>query len=336
MKRCRTVSVAKAGVIILLLVFALGGDCVAAQKINYPTRPITFITPYGPGGSGDLLARAYADALKTILPQPLEVVNRAGGATVPGTVEVIKARPNGYTILCGSTNNLLVPPQLNPDIPFKGPQDVQNIITAGILPMVFAVGANQPWKTMRELLDYAKANPGKIVVGLVGIGGGTHIHFMHMLKVTGVSMTYVPNDSAAVAVTQILGGHAQGACLNLGPLVPSVRAGRARLLAFFLEERMKSFDPDVPTFKELGYDVITEGSTFVISAPKGTPREIIAVLYDACRKAQQTEKFQRFLKDNAIITNDRGADYWDLELQKQFKWYTGFLKEIDLMKSKKN
>ena len=335
MERSITAWAARAALIILLFASLPGADCSGAPKINYPTRPITFIVPYAPGGPSDLIARAYTDTLKTILPQPLEVVNRAGGATVPGTIEVIKARPNGYTILFGSTNTLMVHPQLNTDTPFKGPQDVQSIITAGIMPMVFAVGGNQPWKTMKELLDYAKANPGKVVVSLSGIGGGTHIHFMHMLKVTGVNMTYVPNDGAGPAVTQLLGGHAQATCLNLAPLVPHVRAGRARLLAFFLEERMKSFDPSIPTFKELGYDVITEGNTYVIGGPKGMPKEIIAILHDSFRKAQQTEKFQKFLKDNAIVTDDRGADYWDPELQKQFKWYTGFLKEINLMRPKK-
>jgi tripartite-type tricarboxylate transporter receptor subunit TctC len=306
-------------------------SATAAQADDYPSRMITLIIPSPAGGPTDLLGRAYTEALKGILPQPIEVVNKGGGAQIPATVEVINSKPDGYKLILTSTFPMTVQPLRNPDLPIKGPQDILPIITGGTLPIIFAVGADQPYKNMQEVLDYAKANPGKLRVAHVGIGTEPYVHLKNLEKVAGVQMTDVPFKGAAPVITAVLGGHIEAVVFSMAAVAPHHRAGKMRVLGVFRDERLEAF-PDIPTMKELGYDVMTEGLTFIVAGPVGLPKETLDTLYTSFKKAQQDPNFQKFIKDRIIIANDLGTDYWNAELQKQYKFYTGFLKEIGLTK----
>jgi tripartite-type tricarboxylate transporter receptor subunit TctC len=319
--------------VAFVTVFLASAICSrAAPKIEYPTRTITLIIPVPPGGPGDLMGRAYAEALKGILPRPIEVVNKGGAAQIPATVQVINSKPDGYTLAFTNTFPITVQPLRNPDLPIKGPQDIKPIITGGTIPIIFAVGADQPWKTMKEVIDYSKANPGKIRVAHVGVGSEPYLHLLSLEKVAGVHMTDVPFDGAAPATTALLGGNVEAICYSMAAVRPHFKSGKMRVLGIFLDQRMSAFDPDIPTMKELGYNALTEGLTFIVAGQVGLPREIVDILYDALKKAQQTPSFQKFLNTSMIVTNDHGTDYWNAELPRQYKFYAGFLKEIGLTK----
>jgi tripartite-type tricarboxylate transporter receptor subunit TctC len=317
--------------LILFVLASVIGTTSGAQKIDYPTRKVTLIVPNTPGGPTDMMARAYTEALKGIFPQPIEVVNKAGGVQVQGTMEVITAKPDGYKLVLVDTSPLFQPIR-DPNVPIKGPQDVKPIITAGKAPQVFAVGADQPWKTMKEVLDYAKANPGKIRVGHTGIGTPPQVHLLHLEKVAGVQVTDVPFAGAAPAITALLGKHVEAVSLSLTPVFPHYKSGKLRVLAIYLNQRMPSLDPNIPTLKELGYDVLTDGVSYIVAGPVGMPKEIVNILYDSFKKAQQTPGFQKYLSDSTLVTDDNDSDYWTAELQKQYKFYTHFLKEVGLTK----
>lgn len=319
-------------VALVIVLLASVIDSQSAPRIEYPKRMVTLVIPNPAGGPTDLMGRAYVEALKGIFPQPIEVVNKGGAAQIPATVQVINAKPDGYTLVLTGTFPMTVQPQRNPDLPIRGSQDIKPIITGGTIPIVFAVGANQPWKTMKEVLDYAKANPGKIRVAHVGIGTEPYIHLLSLEKSAGVQMTDVPFDGAAPAATALLGGNVEAIAFSVAAVLPHYRAGRVRVLGIFLDERMNAFDPNVPTMKELGYNTLTEGLTFVVAGQVGLPKEIVNIVYDSFKKAQQTPTFQKFLSNTMIVTNDRGTDYWTAELSRQYKFYTGFLKEIGLTK----
>jgi tripartite-type tricarboxylate transporter receptor subunit TctC len=315
----------------IIAVSLISGEC-ATKQTPYPTRSIKLVAPFAPGGPVDLVGRAYAEALKPLLPQPVEVVNKPGGGGVTGTVDTITSKPDGYTLVLNTSMTVAATPQLQTDMPLKGPQDVTPIITGFIVSNVFCVGADQPWKTMKELLAYAKANPGKVRIAHAGIGSPTHTHLAHLEMVAGVDFTDVPQGGAAPAVTAVLGNQIEGLVLNATAVDAQVKAGKMRVLATYTTKRLTDLDPNAPTFKELGYNVMTEGSTFVVMGPKDLPRDIVNVLYNGFRKAQDAPAFQSFVKKNLILVDDRGVDEWTKQLRDDYKFYGTFLKQIGLLK----
>jgi tripartite-type tricarboxylate transporter receptor subunit TctC len=323
---------AKLSIVTSMVMAIIAVSFISGVCATYPTRSIRLVAPFAPGGPVDLVGRAYAEALKPLLPQPVEVVNKPGGGGVTGTVETITSKADGYTLVLNTSMTVAGTPQLQPDMPLKGPQDVTPIITGFIVSNVLCVGADQPWKTMKDLLAYAKANPGKVRIAHAGIGSPTHTHLAHLEMVAGVDFTDVPQGGAAPAVTAVLGNQIEGLVLNATAVDAHVKAGKMRVLATFTQKRLADLDSNAPTFKELGYNVMTEGSTFVVMGPRDLPREVNNVLYNAFKKAQQTPAFQNFIKKNLILVDDRGVDEWTKQLQDDYKFYSTFLKQIGLIK----
>jgi tripartite-type tricarboxylate transporter receptor subunit TctC len=319
----------------LLVVSGMGvmnGEC-AQKGPAYPAKPITLIVPYTPGGPADLGARAYAEALKNILPHPIVVVNEGGGSTVPAVYKAVSSKPDGYTLLYGATNSFTVVPQLQPaEVPFKGPQDAKPIITAAYVPNIFCVGATQPWQTMKDLLAYAKANPEKIRVTATGMGSGPDIHLSHLEQLAGVKFTHINTPGAAQGITSVLGNQVEALVLNTTPVIPHFKAGKMRILATFTGERLKELDPNAPTLKELGYDVLAEGNLYLIFGPKGLPQNVVDTLYVAFKKAQQTESLKKFFENNGLFTDDRNPNALEKQLQEDYKFYSTFLKQLGLIK----
>jgi tripartite-type tricarboxylate transporter receptor subunit TctC len=323
---------AKLSIVTSMVMAIIAVSFISGVCATYPTRSIRLVAPFAPGGPVDLVGRAYAEALKPLLPQPVEVVNKPGGGGVTGTVETITSKADGYTLVLNTSMTVAGTPQLQPDMPLKGPQDVTPIITGFIVSNVLCVGADQPWKTMKDLLAYAKANPGKVRIAHAGIGSPTHTPLAHLEMVAGVDFTDVPQGGAAPAVTAVLGNQIEGLVLNATAVDAHVKAGKMRVLATFTQKRLADLDPNAPTFKELGYNVMTEGSTFLVMGPRDLPREVNNVLYNAFKKAQQTPAFQNFIKKNLILVDDRGVDEWTKQLQDDYKFYSTFLKQIGLIK----
>ncbi len=304
--------------------FFMAGDLPAAE---YPQKPVQILVGFTAGGSADLSARALAEAAKPFFPKTFAVVNRPGGGSVLATSELIKAAPDGYTLGLLDISALSVSPHLRSDLPYKpGVEDVRPIISCTIGHLAFAGKADAPWKTMNELIEYAKANPGKIRVGHAGLGSTSHLHLMS-LKVAGVPLTDVPFQGAAPSITALLGGHIEGVVMSVTPFLPHVRAGKLRYLGYFGDERDSTVPElkDVPTLKELGYNVITEGTPYFIAAPKGTPQRILDTLHDTFVKAEKSDFYRKFCLENMFIIELKGAAELKKDIESAYTFYGDFL-----------
>jgi tripartite-type tricarboxylate transporter receptor subunit TctC len=279
------------GIATALLCAAFGQTAPAAAQDTYPSRPITILIGFPPGGSVDLTARAIAPALERILGQPVVVQNRAGAAAAIGTQAAARAAPDGYTIAATTTQVTVLPVV---DEVFGRPpnftrDEFQPIARISADPVLLFVNAEQPWKSVKELVDDAKKRPGQIVYASGGLHGVTHLPVEMFLKAAGIKMRHLPTAGGGPAMTAVLGNNAALLSSHPGVSGPQVKAGKLRPLASWGAERIPAF-PDVPTFKELGYDV--EYYLWqALFAPKGVPEPIIKTLRAAVAKAVKEPDF---------------------------------------------
>lgn len=266
------------GTIAAALAFAM-----PASAADYPTKPIELIVPYAAGGGTDLVARAFADAAKAHLSEPIGIVNKTGGAGAVGFTEIMAARPNGYKIGMGTVEITMLPHMGAAAFTVS---DFVPIARLNAEPAAITVGIDAPWNTITEFLDYAKANPDAVRIGNSGTGAIWHIAAEALGNATDVSFNNVPYDGANPAVTALLGGHIEAVSVSPAEVSSHVAAGKLKILAVMAEERSTSF-PDVPTVKESGYDVSVATWRGIV-VPEGTPEEIVTALREAS-KATATE-----------------------------------------------
>ncbi len=315
------------GTVILMLL--TGGLLSAAE---YPTKAVSLLVGFPPGGPNDLSARAVAEAAKAFFPKPITVVNKPGGGGVVATSDMMRSLPDGYTLGQVDITHMAVAPHLEAGLPYKGPEDLSYVISTASGLNGLAVKADAPWKTIKEFLDYVKANPGKVRVGNSGISTSPDL-CMRSLTLAGVPVTNVPFAGAAPCVTAILGGHTEAACLNLTPLMPHVKSGKLKFLATFTKERFKDTPElkDVPTFRELGYkDVLTVGSDYFVGAPLKTPQYIINILYESLLKAEKTDFYRNFCRDNFLIVPMMGPAELKKETERNYAFFRDFLDKAGL------
>lgn len=312
----------------MLVVLGLLFMSACAGGSTYPERPVTLLVGFSPGGPNDLTARALAEAVKPLFPQPLEVVNRPGGGSAVATAELVRAKADGYTLCVCYGPALTLSPYIN-ELPYKGPQDIQPIIQGTVAPVFLAVRADAPWKNPAELVRYAQSNPGKVRIGHAGIGTIGHVTYEDLVRKSKTDLTAVPLPGAADAVKALLSGDVAGIQVNPAAVAGQLAAGRVRLLGAYTERRVPAF-PDVPTFKEHGYDVVGRSSYYFVAAPKGTAKEITQRLYDTFKKAEQSESFQKFAQDNYFVVDPLGPEEMERLLQEEYEFYRAFSKEVRL------
>src|SRR4051794_28682929 len=258
----------------------------ASAQSPYPTRNITMIVPFPPGGQADLAARPIAQALEKILGKPVIVDNRAGGGGGSvGNAAAARAEPDGYTLLI-TLSSLAVLPESDRLFGRPPAYEVSQFTpVARILadPTLLAVPASAPWKTLQDFVDDAKKRPGEIPYGSSGPYGTLHVAMEMFTSAAGIKLLHVPFRGAGPAVTALLSGTIQALASAPGVLKPQVDDGKMRVLANWGAERVQSF-PDLPTFKELGYTDVEFYIWAGLFTPKGVPEPIIRRLRDAMRE----------------------------------------------------
>jgi tripartite-type tricarboxylate transporter receptor subunit TctC len=254
-------------------VAALTGRASLAE--TYPSRPIRWVVGYAPGGTTDLLARLIADPLSRRLGQQVYIENRPGAGNNIGTDTVVKADPDGYTLLLVNPANG-INSSLYRKLPFNFIQDIAPVAGITRSPNIMEINPNLPVKTVAEFIDYCKANPGKVNMASSGIGTSVHMSGELFQAMAGIKMVHVPYRGAAPALTDLLAGHVDILFDNLPSSIGHVRAGLLRALAVTTAERSPAL-PDVPTVAETvpGYEA---SAWFGAGAPKRTPPEVIARL----------------------------------------------------------
>ena len=289
----------KARLIGLLVIFGLlVTSGLPARAADYPARPITLYIPFPAGGSADLTGRALAHAAARYLGQPVICENKAGGGGTVGPSLLVVRPPDGYTIGIspGSATNAWVMGKLN----FSLLEDLTPIIRYSAFVFGLVVRSDAPWKTIQELVTYARANPQKVTYGTGGVTTITYMAVEELSLMTGGRLVHMPFKGGADLNTALLGGHidAISDSTSWGPLVD---AGKFRLLVVYGTQRMPRY-PEVPTLKESGYD-LTFSSALQVVGPRGIPVPIVARLHDAFKKAMDDPEFLTVLKKYDMALN---------------------------------
>ena len=300
----------------LLSVLALVAGGPAAADEAYPARPITIIVPFPPAGIADLTARPLAAALERGFKQPVVVSNKAGAAGAVGMQSVAIARPDGYTLLLGLVSISIIP---EVDALFGRPPAFTREQFVGIArlnadPPLLVANAAMPWKSVEELLEDARKRPGEITYASSGIYGASHVPLEMLLHAAGgLKMRHLPTTGGGPATTAVLGKHAALWASPPALAVPHVKAGKLRPLATWGASRLASF-PDVPTLRELGYDV--EYSLWAgLFAPSGVPAGVVKALREATRQAVADSDFKAAMDKAQTPIAYQDADefkaWWD-------------------------
>jgi len=254
----------------------------AAER--YPSKPITWICPYGAGGNADTRSRLVAKVMSTVLGQPIIVDNKAGAGGNIGTEAIARAKPDGYTIGMGNFAPLAVNHALFKKLNFDPVNDIVPITLIERGPLALLVRADSPWKTVQDLVKAAKAAPGKMSYASGGLGGTHHLSASLFEHVAGIDMIHVPYKSGSAGATDLMGGQVQLMFEQMYSAMPSIQTGKVRALAVTARKR-NSLLPDVPTMAEQGFPEVEVLNWQGLVGPRGLSPELIATLGQACNKA---------------------------------------------------
>ena len=299
-----------------LLAFA---PLVPAQDA-YPTKPVTMIVPFPPGGVADIVGRPLAAVMEKTLKQPVVVVNRTGAGGAVGMAAVAKATPDGYTILMALSSISIFPvsDRINGKTPAYEMKEFAPIALVTADPTVLVVRADGPYKTLKDFVDAAKANPGKINYSSSGVYGTLHVAMEIFANAAGIRLFHVPYQGGGPAVTALLGGQVEALASGPAAAIGQIKGGKMRALASWSTQRLALL-PDLPTFKELGYDAefyIWAG----VFAPAATPAPIVARLREAVRNAVSDPDFRgamdKVATPIAYLDAPEFQKYWDQDARR--------------------
>ncbi|SPK70088.1 conserved exported protein of unknown function (plasmid) [Cupriavidus taiwanensis] len=294
MKRNRSVSTFRC---IAVACLAVASGTAVAQAANYPSRPITIVVPFSAGGGVDAMARVLAEKLRTTLGQSVVIENKGGGSGMIGAQAVVKAQPDGYTLLMGSAGETAINPYVFKTRMQYAPQtDLMPISLVVKVPNVVVVNPSLPYKTIDELVAYAKANPGKVRYGTSGVGNPQHLSGELMARQAGVQLTHVPYRGASNQLLDVIGGNIEMTFVSLAGARQFIKDGKVRAIGITSQGK-SVLAPDIPAISDSsslkGYSL---ENWFGLFAPKGTPAPVIARLNGAVVEA---------LKDPGLSTRLR-------------------------------
>jgi tripartite-type tricarboxylate transporter receptor subunit TctC len=297
------------------VLLALAIVAPAQAQDAYPGRPVTLVVPFPPGGIADITARPLAAALEKILKQPVTVQNKQGAAGAVGMASVATAKPDGYTLLVALVSVSVIPEvdKLFGRAPAYTRDQLVGIARLNADPPMLVVNAEYPWKTLKDFVNDPQAKSGELVYSSSGIYGASHVPMEMLMAAAGLRMRHLPTTGGAPATTAVLGKHA--AMWNSPPAVaaPHLASGKLRALAQFGTKRLADF-PDVPTMKELGYDIEYYLWTGLF-APKGVPDPILKAIGAAVAKAVEDPEFKAAMaKAKMPIAYQDAAEFkawWD-------------------------
>lgn len=311
--------------LVCLLVVTMAGCGAKTEK--FPTKPVTIIVPWAAGGGTDAVARGLAKAAEPSLGQTITVNNVTGGGGAVGHGAGLNAKNDGYTVTMITFELLSLPPQKLVPFTYK---DFDLLMRVNMDPAALTVKADAPFKSVQEFIEYAKANPGKVNVGNSGPGSVWHIAAGLLEEKAGIQLNHVPFNGAAPAVTDLVGGHIQAVTVSPAEVQSQVKAGQLKMLAVMSPERNPNF-PDVPTFKELGYD-INFGTWRGLAVPKNTPENVKKVLADAFKKGYDSQEFQEFAKKAGLGLAYSPADKFKEYLDETSKNVEAVMQKLGLAK----
>ncbi|WP_161993615.1 Bug family tripartite tricarboxylate transporter substrate binding protein [Muricoccus nepalensis] len=272
----------------------------AAAQEAYPTRPITMLVGFAPGGGTDIVSRMLAPRLQEELGQPITVENRPGASGTLASAAAARARPDGYTLLTGTVSTqCAVAPMMRPP-PYDQLRDFTPILLVGTLPLVVVVRAESPARSLADLGALAREKPGGLNYGTSGVGSQQHLASELLAQKAGWRMTHVPYRGTGQSVTALMGGDVDVNIDTLATYLPHIRAGRMRALATTLPERASAL-PEVPTVQESGFDGYDMSVWYMVLGPAGLPAEIVRRWEAALGRSIADPAINRRLVDSGYI-----------------------------------
>ena len=267
------------------LLFAASASLAQAQAQAWPTKPIRILNPFPAGGGTDTYARPLAAKLTQSLGQSVYIENQGGAGGTVGAGNAARAAPDGYTFFMGAIHHTIAE-SVYTKLPYGLEKDFIPITVAAYVPQVMVVHPKHPFKTIKELVDYAKANPGKLNFGSPGNGTGHHLAMELFMRTTGTQMVHIPYRGAGPMMQDFLAGMVDVVFDGMGTSAAQIKGGKLRALAVATPKRLPGF-PDLPTMDEAGVPGMVVSAWYALWAIKGTPKEIVDRMYTETAKALQ-------------------------------------------------
>ncbi|HWM45265.1 MAG TPA: tripartite tricarboxylate transporter substrate binding protein [Burkholderiales bacterium] len=312
--------------LVVALSLALAAAAVQAQA--WPAKPVRFVVPFPPGGSTDVAARTLAEKLSRSLGQQVVVDNRGGGGGAIGTVEAARAAPDGYTLLFAAdpviTLHLVVK-----NVQFDMQRDFSPITQVSTQPIAVAVHASLPIQNLGQLIEYARANPGKLSFAHSGTGSGQHMSGELLKKMAGIDVVHVPYKGGGPAVQDLVAGQVPMGVLGSTPLIPHHKSGRIRIIAFTSKERFAPM-PEIPTLHESGLAGFDTTQWLGILAPKGTPAEVISRVHVESAKALALADVKERLAQAALLAVGSSPKEFEALIRGDLERWSKLARELGL------
>ena len=277
-------------VVFMSVVSLICGSAIAAGE--YPAKPVQVIVPWAVGGGTDTATRVLVNTVQKFFPKPLIIVNRPGGAGTVGMTQFCNSKPDGYTICSNAWGPMVTQPFLK-KLEYTEKNYISLMQTYSA-PRIFCAHPSRPYNNMKEFMEYVKKNPGKVKVGIAGVGTTGHLAMLEMESKYGVKFNMVPMGGGGPQKIAVLGGHVDVATVITGEGGPSVVAGQLKALGMFDVKRFPEF-PNIPTLAEQGYPIESGVANFIM-VPAGTSQPVIKFLHDSFKKGLEVPSYQEAIK----------------------------------------
>lgn len=313
----------------LLIAIGLAGLGLLSQgqalaQADYPNKPMKLIVAFPPGGTSDVMGRLMAEEVGKVLKQAIVVENIAGAGGIVGMERALKLPADGYTIIQTGVGQSAVAHGLDPNLKYNSLTDFIHLSQVNSGPNVLVVHPSQPFKTVKDIVDYAKKNPGKLDYGFTHAASG-HMAMELFKQTTGIFMTGIPYKGGGPMLNDLLAGTIPMFFLNQDAVLPHVRAGKLRAIAVTSKERNPLY-PDVPTVAEAGYKGFDATSWSGLSVAKGTPQPIVDKLEAAIAQAMQSASFKQRLTSVGFVIPPTGSKHYNAFLKSELDQWTRVIK----------
>ena len=315
----------------LLMIVPLAASAQTPEQ-NYPTRVVRFIVPASAGGPSDIVARLVADKLSQSLGQPVIVENRPGGSLMIGTSAVAKSEPDGYTLLVTTSTPIVTVPFTMKNVPYDVQQDLITVSHLGSTPLVLYVASASPAKSLKDVLDIAKAKPEQANYGSYGTGSSAHILNEHVVRQTGVKMVHVPYKGVAPELQDLVGGQILTAVADIGSAAPLVKGGQIRPVAVTGSQR-STLLADIPTFAEQGVAGLEPFSPWWgVFAPRKTPKAVVDKLSAEIQKIVKSPEFNARMASLGIEPTGMLSEESDRTTREEMARWKGIIANLSDVK----
>ncbi|HME46163.1 MAG TPA: tripartite tricarboxylate transporter substrate binding protein [Syntrophorhabdales bacterium] len=301
----------------------------ASAEEKYPTRSIEMVIPFAPGGATDVGARITADELAKVLKVAVTPVNKPGASGTTGGAYILTKKSDGYAIFAATGGPVINAPLVLPDVSYDVFKDFIPVAYFASVPNVFVVKGDSPWKSLKDLIDYAKKNPGKVTCGSAGTGTESHINFEILKSLTKADMTHVPFKSGGDVIPAVLGGHVTMGVNVIAAAGPQIKAGTLKGLGITSSKRLPDY-PGVPTNAEQGFPQINVSTWLGYLVTAGTPAPVVKTLAAAFEKAIKSPELIQKAEKAGYVVEYKNPQEFKKYLEEQYAQVSKVVKEAGI------